>query len=470
MHESGSRSWHLAAAYDIRRGDIAAFVGGGGKTTAMFRLAGALAAAGWGVLTTTTTHIGREQSSLASRHLVLESDVQAVTLKAGTSLLVTGPLTQNDLRWGGVPSDWVAQAISLPGVDAVLVEADGARCLPFKAPAAHEPVVPPSTTLLIPVVGIDAVGKAVQNAAHRPEQVAILAGIGLEEPLTPEAVARVLVHRSGGLKGMPDAARARSLINKVETKADLATARILAHLMLSARAERLEAVLIGAMAAPCPVREIRRHVAAIVLAAGRSVRMGGDTPKQMLPWKGTTVIHRIVDTLVRCSALVRPPLVVTGHQAEKVRSALSGTGAQIVHNPNYEAGEMLSSLQAAIRALDDSVSGCLVVLGDQPWLELDLVEKLMDAYAAGPAGIIAPAFRGRRGHPVIVDRRHWPALLALDSGLAPRHLLQRHLTDTCLVPVGTDSVLRDMDTLDEYRRACSSQQDTAAVSGDLSRA
>jgi len=98
------------------------------------------------------------------------------------------------------------------------------------------------------------------------------------------------------------------------------------------------------------------------------------------------------------------------------------------------------------------------------------VEKLMDAYAGGPAGIIAPAFRGRRGHPVIVDRRHWPALLALDSGLAPRHLLQRHPTDTCLVPVGTDSVLRDMDTLAEYRRACSSQQDAGAVSGDLSRA
>jgi len=81
------------------------------------------------------------------------------------------------------------------------------------------------------------------------------------------------------------------------------------------------------------------------------------------------------------------------------------------------------------------------------------VEALLEAYAVGPAAIVAPAFQGRRGHPVLIDRRHWAELLALGPGLAPRDLLSRHAADTRLVPVQTDLVLRDMDTPDDYRQA-----------------
>ena len=103
--------------------------------------------------------------------------------------------------------------------------------------------------------------------------------------------------------------------------------------------------------------------------------------------------------------------------------------------------------------LGEEVSGCLVVLADQPWLEASVLEALLDAYTAGTAGIVAPVFQGKRGHPVLIDRRHWPELMALERGLAPRDLLQRHPADTCLVPVETRSGLDDMDTLDDYEQA-----------------
>jgi molybdenum cofactor cytidylyltransferase len=200
-----------------------------------------------------------------------------------------------------------------------------------------------------------------------------------------------------------------------------------------------------------PIREVRRRVAAVVAAAGRSLRMEGDTAKQLLPWAESTVIGRVVETLAQCP--ISPLLVVTGHCAKEVRQELAETGIQTIYNPDYETGEMLSSIQVGVDALGNVVSGCLVVLADQPWLQAEIVESLLDAYASSPAGIVAPVFQGRRGHPVLIDRRHWMELLALEPGLAPRHLLQRHPADTRLVLVESDSVIRDMDTLDDYRQA-----------------
>ncbi len=451
-------SWDLISALDIRRGEIVALVGAGGKTTTMFRLAAAVA--GWRVCSTTTTHIGREQSALAPVHLVWNPDQtgpegMAAALDAHRHVLVTGPLTENGRRWGSVPSTWIAEAMATYHLDLALVEADGAKEMSFKAPAAHEPVVPPSTTLLVPVMGISALNKPLGDAAHRPEQVTALTGLSLTEMLTAEAIAAVLAHPSGGRKGQPPGARVRVLVNQVSTPADLDGARQIARHLLGEASSGVEAVVIGAVATSRPVHEVRRPVAAVVLAAGRSLRMKGETPKQLLPWKGAPAVRHVVDA---CAELTGPLLVVTGHRADQVRQALKGTRAEMVHNPDYAAGEMLSSLQVGVRTLGNRPAACLVLLADQPWLEAHVVRTVLDAYAAGPSGLVAPEFGGRRGHPVLIDRRYWPELLRLEAGMAPRHLLERHPEEVLQVGVGTDAVLRDMDTWDQYQQALGAAQ------------
>jgi molybdenum cofactor cytidylyltransferase len=466
-------SWTLPEAFGVQPKDVISFVGGGGKTVAMFRLAAALVERGWRVISTTTTHLGRDEASLAPRHWwsqdsPLLSDALLVELEVRRHLLVTGPPIEAGERWAGVTPGWVAEVIHHPLVDAVLVEADGARDLPFKAPASHEPVVPPVTTLLVPVVGVDAVGRALADVAHRPEQVCALTGLAPEDHLNPRTIASVIAHPAGGLKGRPPDARVRVLVNKVESKERLGAAREIAHHLLnpSTESELLEvppcpdersrmessmAVLIAAMQSQPPIREVRRRVAGIVLAAGCSTRMTGKTPKQLLPWRDSTVVRQVVETLSHCP--LSPLLVVLGHRAEEIRPVLAGTRAHSVRNPDYATGEMLSSLQVAICHLDDTVSGCLVFLVDQPWIQASLVEIMLDAYAGSPAGLVAPVYHGRRGHPVLIDRRHWVELLNLEAGLAPRHLLQRYPADLKLVPVETDSILDDMDTIEAYRKA-----------------
>jgi molybdenum cofactor cytidylyltransferase len=135
--------------------------------------------------------------------------------------------------------------LARPGVDWVVVEADGSRMLPVKAPAAHEPVIPDETGLLVPVVGIDALSGPIREVAHRPERVSAITGLAPEQTLTPEALAALLTSSQGGLKDAPQAARVAVLINKVESPSQFEAARRVARCIL--REPRVERVAIGAL-------------------------------------------------------------------------------------------------------------------------------------------------------------------------------------------------------------------------------
>ena len=119
-----------------------------------------------------------------------------------------------------------------PRVTWVVVEADGSRMLPVKAPGPHEPVIPNGTTLLVPVVGIDALSKPIAEIAHRPERVCAITGLAPEDSLTPAALAHLITAPEGGLKNAASAGRAAVLINKVESAAERALAREVAEQVL----------------------------------------------------------------------------------------------------------------------------------------------------------------------------------------------------------------------------------------------
>jgi molybdenum cofactor cytidylyltransferase len=242
----------LLDALQIRRGDVVALVGAGGKTTALFRLARELAEAGQRVILTTTTHLALEQSMLAPIHLVWQENgaVQVVAaLRKHGRALITGPADPALGKWAGVSPAAVADLRGL--ADFVLVEADGARRLSFKAPADHEPAIPNCATQVVVVVGLDVLGQPLDAAhVHRPERAAALAGVALGEMVTVEIIARVLLHPLGGRKNAPAGARLVALLNKVETAERLAQARQLAELLLATGV--YPRVLVGSLADASP--------------------------------------------------------------------------------------------------------------------------------------------------------------------------------------------------------------------------
>ena len=248
----------LADALGVTRDDVVAFVGGGGKTTAMFRLAGEVVETGERVITTTTTHIFAAQIALAPAHVAAAEATSAsvaAALSTHRHVLVIGATDAGSGRAGGVSLELFRSLRGwFPGV-CMANEADGSRMRAFKAPAAHEPVIPAETTLVVPVVGADVLGKPLDDAnVHRAELVSALTGATLWAPITPEIVARVLAHPDGGRKSVPAGARVVVLINKVESLPDRAPARETAERLLLEPA--IHAVVLAAVRSEKPVLEV----------------------------------------------------------------------------------------------------------------------------------------------------------------------------------------------------------------------
>jgi len=439
-------------------GELVALVGGGGKSSLMFSLARVMP--GRTVITTTTRifsgqmswapavclYDGREDDLDSKRLAESENGLSdlAHELDRYGHCLVIGQVSGEKAT--GVPVELPGKLLSRADVDYVIVEADGSRRRPSKAPAEHEPVLPSETTLVVPVVGIDALDGPLNQKAHRPERVAALTGMKTDQPLTPESLAILLTHPEGGLKGVPAAARLIPFINKVDDERHLVLARLVARQAL--RHERVDRVVIGALRGSRQVREIHRRVTAVVLAAGDSRRMG--RAKQLLPWGQTTVLGQTLANLR--ASVVHDIMVVSGFEAEAVEAIAVDLGASTVRNPEYAHGEMLSSLQAAVRTLPENRAAVLVMLADQPMVEVQSINRLLVAYWQGRGELIAPAYKGQRGNPVLIGRPFFNRLLALPEGSAPRELLQRHHGDLYLVEMDSDQILRDLDRPDDYRR------------------
>ncbi|HLA42179.1 MAG TPA: nucleotidyltransferase family protein, partial [Aggregatilineales bacterium] len=188
---------------------------------------------------------------------------------------------------------------------------------------------------------------------------------------------------------------------------------------------------------------------AIVLAGGLSSRMGQSKP--LLQWGKQTVIEAIAQRLLPLR--LADTVIVLGYRAGDVQRVLRNSGVRTVYNPAFASGEMLSSLKAGINALDNSISACLVFLGDQPQINARIVHDVLLAYAEGKGTIVAPSFNMRRGHPILIDRRYWREILDLPDGGAPRDVINAYSDQTAYVTTKDDSILRDMDTPEEYQQA-----------------
>ena len=188
-------------------------------------------------------------------------------------------------------------------------------------------------------------------------------------------------------------------------------------------------------------------ICAVVLAAGRSERMG--TQKLLLPLQGRTIIGGIVDELV--NSPLEAILVVTGREAGRIQQALAGRQVSFVSNPE-PAGDMLSSVRCGLRTLPAGCDAVVVVLGDQPGLRRGLVMQLLRAYRRTNCGIVVPAHSGRRGHPLLFATRFSAEVLSRFDGIGLRGLLAAHPKEIHEVPTTTAAELQDMDTPEDYRQ------------------
>ena len=240
----------LSAAFGLGPRDVITIVGGGGKTTTLYRLGRELRGRS-GVVITTTTHIMIPPPE-PDLETVVEAEAESAPAACRGALArghlpVLGTRFTPEGRLGGVAPEVVDLCAAEADLAYVVVEADGSAHKPFKAPLAHEPVVPHSTTLLLAVVGVDALGAPLDGEhIHRPERVAELSGAELGEPVSAETIARVMVHPAGPLRDAPALARVVILLNKADNAQRRKAA---ADIAAALRAHGGPPTLIGAVAA-----------------------------------------------------------------------------------------------------------------------------------------------------------------------------------------------------------------------------
>ncbi|MCC0016937.1 MAG: NTP transferase domain-containing protein [Rhodobiaceae bacterium] len=195
------------------------------------------------------------------------------------------------------------------------------------------------------------------------------------------------------------------------------------------------------------------EVAAVVLAAGRSSRMGG--PHKLLEHVGgKALVRRSVEAVLASRA--RPVVVVTGHRGDEVAAALDGLDVRIVVNPDYADG-LSTSLHAGLSDLPEGVAGAIVCLADMPGVDAGLLDKLVDAFRAAPEGaIVVPTVNGKRGNPVVWARRYFAALASVSGDVGGRALIGENAARVIEVALDDDAALDDIDTpeaLDAARRS-----------------
>lgn len=191
-----------------------------------------------------------------------------------------------------------------------------------------------------------------------------------------------------------------------------------------------------------------KSVCSIILAAGKSSRMG--MQKLLLPIDGVTIIKTIAEKSI--NSVIDTTIVVLGSHKNEIQEELKELPLQLIENVQYESG-MLSSVQKGISTITKNIDGVLILLGDQPMVPTDLINRLIAVFNKTSKGIIVPTFEGKRGHPLLIDKKYFKEINTLNSEVGLRELLLTNSNDILEIAVQTNVILKDIDTQNDYQIA-----------------
>ncbi len=465
----------LSHNLDLKHPAVVALCGAGGKTSLLQRLAAETNAAGNKALITTTTKISIPQNvplftlaqtgnSIKTLTKALKEHFNKHSLAVlGGKIIPGGKIEGIEGALTGLLRDELSVS--------VLVEADGSRGLPIKGYAAYEPALPSCSNYIGAVIGADSVGLAVTTkSVHRPELFRQITGTKIGETITTEAISSVFKHMMYlGHKQAPEA-RAFYLLNKQDLLSDagLVALEVADYLRENntTDVDDVNRLLITSAHDPNPVKISLNlssrapviSVACIVLAAGKSSRMGQD--KLVLPIEGKPMLEQVLSQALQTDFA---EVVAVKRPQFRVAESVECERLTVVENHTVQ-GDMASSLQTGLRALKSEHQGAVFALADQPAVDKELFTMLINHYRRSLKPATVPLYRGHRGNPVLFDRRLWPELMMVRGDEGGRSVLNK-LTDNQIdrIETGREAVVSDLDTPEDYRRYLNSLREKTGL-------
>jgi xanthine dehydrogenase accessory factor len=186
-------------------------------------------------------------------------------------------------------------------------------------------------------------------------------------------------------------------------------------------------------------------VGGVILAAGKSKRM--KQQKLLMDYKGDPIMKHIIQQAL--GAKLHQVVVVTGSHRKQIEKVIDHLPVKSVYNTNFEQG-MLSSVICGVQAMNGEIDAMLVMLGDQPYLSSGLIDSLINVYQSSQKGIVVPTYKGKRGHPLLIDAKYREDILGLNPEVGLRQLMQIHQNDILELETPTESILIDIDTPEDY--------------------
>lgn len=448
------KAMSLAACLSLKRNRLVSFYGAGGKTTLMFRLASELAALGKRVLITTTTRIyphPNYTTIIANNAGQLRDMLQTGSRNERICVAAAGI---DDGKLIGFDPGQIDDLKKLDDCF-ILVEADGSKGKPIKGFAAHEPVIPSGSDLIIPLAGFDTLGRAhACETVHRLPELLAITGAKEGEMIRESHIASYFDHAvRQGLAQAPGAEIIPAL-NKSDLLSNPALAAWKISLLLQGAAKIKQLIAVRA-AGEMPVKAVfpfsgagpEIKLTAVLLAAGEATRMGKD--KLALQCGGKTILEQ---TLNNVKAGGIEDIIVVIQPGSQWPGRISLPGVRFTENHDYLTGQA-SSIKSALKELKSNTQAAMFVLADQPMIEPEVYKELIDSYCSSLKPVTCPVYNDTRGNPVIFDRILWPDLALLSGDTGGRAIIkQLPVSMISSVPVRSHSVLLDIDTVEDYKK------------------
>lgn len=448
-----------ALAIDAEKTSVIAVVGGGGKTSLIFRLMESFTSIGKKVIVTTTTHMAYEPE----RPFVEDGDIDEVRKDLQRyHYTVAASLDRETGKIGYLSEEKLQELRGL--ADVLLIEADGAKRLPLKVPGEREPVIPKFVEMVIGVVGMDALGEPIQKTCHRPEKVADFLGKGMEEVVTEDDIVKIAVS-ADALRKCVDEREYRVLLNKADIlgKANAAE-RIAGKLEIRgvhavwgslqgedynridrciAKTEETAKAGLNKLQEPQNKgSQVQGKLTLVMLAAGNSRRFGSN--KLLYEIDGVPMYLRTLHKLQKAASELGNCEIIVVTQYEEIAAKAQESGARVLLNPHPERG-ISSSMQIGLAAAKES-SACLFTVSDQPWLTTETIVNLVHKFQSEQKGMACTILNNKTGNPCIFSRKYYQELQEIIGDKGGKQIINKHPEDVTYLEIEDAKELVDVDT------------------------
>lgn len=423
----------------LEKSELISIVGGGGKTTSMFRLARELLKHDKKVLISTTTAIFKPEDDTYEK-LYLTEDTDYRYIKGSTSgITVIGSRidsTKNKLM--GVDGEVIDDIFKSKVFDYIIIEADGANRKPIKAPAQHEPVIPRMTTKVIGLIGTDCIGKKIyEENVHRAAIFVQVTNSKLGDIIDENTIYNLAVAKEGIFKSAPLHSKKYIILNKVENKERARVSEKVKSKVFSTNTD-IENVIIGSM-------KKEACVTGLIMASGFSRRM--KTDKLLLELGGKTVLERVIDSCLYSNL----DEIILIYRKGEVKELAIKKGIKTVYNEHAHIGQS-ESVKIGVKNVEDNSNGVMFIVGDQPYLDSKTIDVLIDEFEKDQEKIVIPIYDGNKGNPTIFPISLKSQFRELDGDVGGKEIINRNLDIVKYVNIDNYKAGIDMDTVEEYEK------------------